>query len=102
MLKFVSPTGSPLDLRILDRDDKDVGAVLAIEKVAIDFPGPGEMGRATVTLNLICCEIGSERVDFVTRNPATSKIEPVQSITFRSGAVLEFKEDGEFVVRPAA
>ncbi len=96
MIKVVSSNGSVLGTQIFDDNDVEISGKLGVEGLIIEFTNVNDVVRANLRIGFLKCEISTSRIDWFIRNPMTDNFQPIRSVRFKNGDLLEFEDDGRY------
>lgn len=94
MIKIVnSGDGGVIGTKIINADTgAEIG--LGVTGLSIDMLDVNDVVRATLKVALVNTDVTVGKTEWLAMNPATSKFEPIASITFRDGSTVVIGEDG--------
>jgi hypothetical protein len=96
-IKIVNDTGAVIGTQILnlDEDGAEIGAVMGVEGLSLEFSDGDGVVRAQLRLGLVKAEVTATTAEWLAKDPVSGKYESVDFIRFKSGACLQFGENGD-------
>ncbi len=96
-VKIVNDNGCVLGTRVLNVDEEgaDIGAIMGVEGLTLEFANANDLVRAQLRLGFVRAEVTVGAAEWLAKDPVSGQYAAVDFIRFKSGACLQFGDNGE-------